>query len=112
MDAVPEQVGVVLFEAARAVGVSAMDLADGRIVAHLLEHRAEAERRAGEAGDLGLVGEPEDFDHVGQRRGHRLIDEQRLAGGDHRPGLFQVRPPVDALQQDGVDMGQHRSIVS
>ena len=50
-----------------------------------------------------LLGQAEDLHGVGQRGGHRLVDEHRLAGDDRRPRLGQVWPTIDALHQDRVD---------
>src|SRR5262249_15401010 len=53
-------------------------------------------------------GEARDLARISQRRGQRLIDEQRLVRRDHRPRLFEMRTPVDALQQHRVDFGEQR----
>ena len=50
----------------------------------------------------------EDPDRVGQRGGNGLVDENRLARREDRLGLHQVRPPVDAQEQHGVDLAQQR----
>ena len=43
---------------------------------------------------------------VGHRGGQRLVDEQAFAGLQHGRGLGQVRPAVDAVQQDHVHLGE------
>src|SRR5262249_10758960 len=108
VDAVPEQVRVVRLELAGAVGDAAEDLADLRVGARGLDARAEAQRRAREAWGAGLLGRAVDLQGGGQRPGHRLVDEHRLARLEHRPHLLQVRPAVHALQQDDVDFWQQR----
>ena len=55
-------------------------------------------------GTLCSFGQLEDRDGVGQRAGHRLVDEHRLARLEHRHDLLQVRPAVHALQQHDVDL--------
>ena len=46
----------------------------------------------------------EDRHRVGQAAGHRLVDEHRLLGFEHGQDLGQVRPAVDAFQEDDVDL--------
>src|SRR5439155_5262139 len=101
MDAIPEQVGVRLFERAWTPCFRAEDFADGT-VAHGLRVPAVAERRGTEHRHAGFLCGAEDFDHVLQRAGHWFVDVERFAGSDHRLGLFEVRPSVHALQHDGV----------
>ena len=47
-----------------------------------------------------------DRDGIGQRAGDRLVDEHRLVRLEDRPHLLQVRPAVDAFQQDHIHLLQ------
>ncbi len=49
-------------------------------------------------------GQPINLDGIAQRPCHRLVDKEGLARLEHRPGLFQMRAAIDALDQDGIDL--------
>ena len=59
-------------------------------------------------GVLRLLRQIVDLNRVGQRTGDRLVDEDRLAGLENGLYLFEMRPAVDAFEQDDVDFGQKR----
>ena len=106
VNAVPEQVGVMLFERAGAIDVAADDITHLGVVTHRGDPRAEPERGARETRGVRLPGQVEDRDRVGQGAGDRLVDEHRLVGLEDGPRLLEMRPAVDALQQHDVDLRQ------
>ena len=58
-----------------------------------------------------MLGQPVDRDRVDERAGHGLVDEDRLAGTEHRQHLLEVRPAVVGLQQHRVDRSDERADV-
>ena len=51
-----------------------------------------------------LLRQTKDLDHVGEIAGHGLVDEDGLAGGKDGLDLLQVRPAIDALQENTIDL--------
>src|SRR6187399_3681212 len=103
MDPVPEQIRMVRFDLAGTVGLGVFHLPKGT-VAHGLGIMAIPQARGTEERDFCITREPEDFQHVMKRPGHRLVDEYRLASLNHWSYLFQVRPAIYAFQQNAVNV--------
>ena len=111
VDAVPEQVGMMLLERAGPVGVAADDVADlGRSAAYAAMPGLNRSDELEKHGVPVSLGQLEDRDRVGQRAGDGLVDEDRLVRLEDGPRLLQVRPAVDAFEQDDVDLLSSSSI--
>ena len=61
-----------------------------------------------EPGCLGLFAQLGDRHGVFQRPGQRLVDEHRFSRFENRPDLFEMRAPIDALQQHDINFVQQR----
>ena len=101
--AVPKQIGVMGFERTRSKRIAAQDFPDFGVIGHAGNSRAIPQARAGEARHVFLGGQAIDFQYIGQSAGNRLVDKQRFARGDYRPGLLQMLASVDTFQQDDVN---------
>ena len=78
-------------------GLRVVELHLGRDVAIAKAGCAEPRRASG-------FREPVNLPRVGERGCQRLIDEHRFVRGKHRLHLLQVNAPVDALQQNSIDV--------
>ena len=61
---------------------------------HRGSDHAESQARRTEPRHARLLRQSRDLTRVFQRRGERLVDEQRLVRGNHRPRLLQVYAPI------------------
>src|SRR5262245_24034167 len=103
MNPIPEKIRMMLLERAWTIGVAAEYLADFRVLPHPGDSRAESQRRAREAGRAGRPCQLEDRDGIGERAGHRLVDEHWLVRLQDGLRLLEMGPAVDALEQHNVD---------
>ena len=103
MDAIPVEIGVVRLEAGGAGRIGRLYLAD-RALGDRLRARGETERGRTEIDHAGLLGGLLKTDDVGQRPCDRLVDEDRLAGLQHREHLLEVHAAVVGFQHHEVDL--------
>jgi hypothetical protein len=99
---IPEEVGMMFLEVRWAIGYSAPDLANVRLL-QLHKGVVIAVRRGREDGDSGLLRELDDLHRVAQRTGERLVDKEPLLRRDHGFGLGEMRPAIDAFEQHAID---------
>jgi hypothetical protein len=103
MNAIQVERRVLLRPGTGTEHVARDDLTQLFVVAGTGDFLSEAHGRTGPAGDVVLFRQPEEFNHVHQIISHWLVNPQRLARRDHDPRLLQVRPAIDAFQQDAVN---------
>src|SRR5215831_7757917 len=73
------------------------------IALHRLQVARKPETGRAEKRRPRFARQPDDLTRVGVTGGERLVDEHALLSGEDRSSLIQMRPPVDALQQHGVN---------
>ena len=101
MDGVPKQVRMMRFDGTRAVRNGRAEFAD---VGFFQFHEAVVKAIGGRGEDrhAGLFGQAKYFENVVQRTGQRLVDEERLFGGNHRARLFEMGASIDAFEQHAI----------
>src|ERR1043165_4201432 len=81
------------------IGDRAAEAADRR--AFQLYHAfVKSVGRGAEDRDFRCLGQAIDLNGIAERASHGFVDEKWFAGLDYRAGLFQVRPAIDAFDQD------------
>ena len=102
MDAVEEKVGMMRIEICRPVGNRRAHSSDidppQRIEALVKSISRRTEHR-----HARLPCETKNLDDIAQRSGDGLVDKHRLPRGENRPCLFEMRPPIEALDEHRID---------
>src|SRR5262249_52396531 len=87
----------------RAISEGAQHRAELLIALHRLQVLRKPQARRAEERRPGFARQPDDLTRVGITGGEWLINKDALFSGEHRSNLIQMRSPVDALQEHGVN---------
>ena len=103
VDAIPEEIGMGWFDRSGAVRKGAPDFA-GISFRNRNDTGAETKRGRTPAGGAGCASQPVNGKGVLQGSGNGFVDKDRKSCFENRPNLFEVLTPINALEENSVDV--------